>query len=203
MFLKVVTLSDITNGTGNAIRTEIWHGRRTHTGREDKIQWPNWGRPSLQNWHYWRTAMKLTFCTQKDRLLFQPLQRWLHIPSGWKWYSIVDPKRDTPSLLEKTTTGYLQYKRVGRSKLHTRYQETKLTYKPTLIDVLIPTTIQTAYKSVIMSPPYTARPTPNTTLTSTYQHTSWLNIDRTNTGSQSKLANALKTGHAIGVSDGS
>ena len=202
MYLKVFTLADISEGSGKLIHTQAWHGRRSDNIRTDISNWPNWGRPSLQSWSYWRTALKLTFCTDKDRILKHTLGYWKIIPQGWKWFSATNNKSDQTRLIHKDDKGKIfHHPKIGRSKLHSRYKDT---YNPTTVqagETLIPTTVQATHKSYIMS---TATgldenkdESPNT------KRTEWLNIDRTTKGANSILAKALINGQALAVSDGS
>ena len=201
MYLKVFSLADITTGTGNKIRNEAWHGRRFNTGRENSSSWPNWGRPSLQAWTYWRTALKLTFCTEKDKILTQKLSNWFMIPKHWQWFVV---NRNNESLLiERREAKEIEFKKIGRSKLLSRYNSKMFkTYCPKEGDILIPTTVVETHNTFLMDP--TSSSILSTELKdNAIASTTWLNVSPYKTGSESKLANALKNGLATAVSDGS
>ena len=76
------------------------------------------------------------------------------------------------------------------------------TYCPKEGDILIPTTVVETHNTFLMDPT-------SSSILSTRRKdtaivlTTWLNVSPYKTGSESKLANALKNGLATAVSDGS
>ena len=199
IYLKVFTVSDISSGDGTRIRDEVWHGRQFQTGR-NICMWPIWGRPSLSSWSYWRTALKATFCTEKDKVLKLPLHQWINVPQYWEWFCI---QRDEHShLIQYTKQGYLEYKKIGRSQLHKRYSSQKVRqYKVKEGDILLPTTVTKAHRSFIMSSPWKVRN--KNDVEETQARTRWLNVDKYSKGPMSKIQQAILNGTLIAVSDGS
>jgi hypothetical protein len=198
MYLQVFTLSDIITGDGKKIRIEAWNGRKYDTGR-DNSQWPMWGRPSLQNWTVWRTALKTVLCSKYDRMVDQPLGSWTHIPVQWKWYSLVE--NEHVRLIRKQGDSYVEHKKIGRSKLQQRYCTEGITVDMNKKVRLIPTTIEKGHKSLIMSYPTSIA---DCTKDREKPHqTPWLHISKLNSGSMMQLASDIRRGKAIAVSDGS
>ena len=199
LYLKVFTLSDIVTGDGKRIRDEAWHGRQYDTGR-DSSQYPIWGRPGLQAWSMWRTALQSTFCSVRQKLLTTPLGNWEHIPSHWKWFSLKTASEDL--LIRKTEKGYVQYKRFGRSALHKRYLRKYRPITITSTEHLLPTTIKLTHKYYVKDEPC-QRNIINKSSDCKDNRTDWLYIDPYRTGSERKLATSIRNGTAIAVSDGS
>jgi hypothetical protein len=83
MFLKAVTVADITTGCGKYITGSAWEGRRDDS-RESIYEWAAQGNPSGADWVLWRTSLSLL--ADNRRLLQQPLGRWLPGRTGHKWY---------------------------------------------------------------------------------------------------------------------
>ena len=202
MYLKVFTLADITNSSGTKLRNDAWNGRQYHTSRDTEFQWPTWGRPSLQSWAMWRTALKVTFCKDTNgRALTTKLLDWIKVPVGWKWFAV--KTNNEYLLVEKTLDSYVHYKKIGRSKLMARYDsKVQSPYLPDSTATLLPTTVEFSHNAYIMDQPYEGFLKPPNKKTSKIL-TSWLNVAPYRQGSESKLANDIKKGRAIAVCDGS
>ena len=199
IYIHAFTLSDITTSCGKYIRQEAWHGRKYNNGR-NVDQWPKWGRPCLQAWTYWRTALKLVFCTDKDRVLKTPLTDWFGIPSEWEWF-VTDS--DPAFLLHKITDQeYHIHKRLGRSKITLRFSENPTEHITRSLEGLLPVTVKPFYKSYISDFPYnTVGEKDNGS--NDIKRTEWLNIERIRRGATQRLVQAIKTNCALAVSDGS
>ena len=191
--LKAFSLADITNASGKEITTQAWHGIQNQNSRNEITNWPSWGRPALQAWSYWRTALKLTFCTDRDKRLRSQLLEWYHIPQGWKWFTLVLPTGKL-QVVEKTKDGHRIYKKIGRSKLTLRFHHQGTTYVAKSNDVLLPTTVSRIHTSLIMDAPSAVEQ-------NTYQQeenanlTSWLNVDKHRMGSLDSLTNSILKGY--------
>ena len=199
IYLRAFTLSDIVTGDGLRIRDEAWNGRQYCNGRNYK-NWPIWGRPGLQAWATWRTALRKTFCTRVVKRLDVPLGNWIEVPTEWHWFSAT-LKSPNDILIEKTSKGYRQYRKYGRSKLQKKYS---LQVKQiSNIDgmELLPTTVKKVHNYYIKDEPCQINEAANSKGTNI--RTQWLNVDPCRTGSVRLLVNALKRGSAIAVSDGS
>ena len=76
MYLQAVTLSDITNATGDRLDMHMLHGNRDHIN-SSTTTWHhiNQQRPHDESWDLWRAANKLW--SDGDGYLYQPLTTWL------------------------------------------------------------------------------------------------------------------------------
>ena len=199
IYLEAFTVSDITTGDGLRIRDDAWHGRKFHNGRNYK-NWPKWGRPGLQAWATWRSSLRRALCTLALKKLDTPLGRWIQVPENWKWYSATSATTND-MLIERTKTGFRQYRQCGRSKLHKRYamQVRKINNVAGLR--LLPTTVKKVHNYYIKDDPCNviqSKLSPDES-----QQTPWLNVEPCRTGSERHIASALQQGTAIAVSDGS
>jgi len=86
-YLQVLTLADITNGTGDRISQNFLDGKRDPT-RKSTFSWSEIPKPGYNAWIKWSEAIRSVFCqTDTGYLLKQPLGRWLHTEySTWEWY---------------------------------------------------------------------------------------------------------------------
>ena len=199
LYLQAFTLSDLTSGDGTKIRDEAWHGRQYNNGR-DYSSWPLWGRPGLQAWAQWRTALRTTFCTRQIKRLDSPLGSWFSIPPKWKWYSATSASGEA-MLIEKTQDGMKYYKRSGRSMRQLRFEKKFKWLQQKHSLHLLPTTVKALHTYLIMDVPCALSLSQNNSITE--DRTPWLNVDTYKSGSERHLATALQNGTAIAVSDGS
>jgi len=58
MFLQVLHLSNICNGSGDKIITRNW---QNHHPSESEFNWPKTRKPSAVDWHTWNTTITNTF----------------------------------------------------------------------------------------------------------------------------------------------
>lgn len=97
IFLKAITIADITTSDGKKIRRNVWEGQ----ANEDKywerhqLNWPQQGRPSNSDWQHWRSALKcLLIPYTATRYLSSPLGEWCESEcNNWKWF--LDTPTDT------------------------------------------------------------------------------------------------------------
>ena len=200
LYLKAFTLSDLVTGSGKQIRDEAWHGRQYKNGREND-DWPVWGRPGLQAWALWRSALKKTFCRYKNKMLDKPLGCWTTLPPQWEWFSATTD--DGVQLIKKTKQGYRYYKRSGRSRLHKRYEMRFRVLKNVQHLRLLPTTIKRVHKYYVMDQPMEVLAHQDHDKNQSKDRTEWLYIDPFISGSERRLAESITAGTAIAVSDGS
>ena len=89
MYLKVDTLSDITNGMGDRICRLTYNGQRTHNFKRT-YDWPEQPKPDEKHWLLWRQALVKSFPrTTNDRLgiLQHPLGPWIdNKKDDWRWF---------------------------------------------------------------------------------------------------------------------
>ena len=179
IYIKSFTLSDIVSSCGKYILHSAWHGQQCNNGR-DTTMFPIWGRPNLQDWTYWRTALKSTFCTIRDRELKTPLGSWTKIPPNWEYFAMVDG--DTFHLLHKEDNRWFQYQQQGRSKITFRYSNIKSRVKDPPSHIIFPVTVRTIHKSLIMDRPSSVYIKYKDDKQSTI-NTPWLHIDQFSKGS--------------------
>lgn len=74
-FLQVVTLSDITDGSGNQISKTYWDGNKDNQ-RKSHYDWPEQSDPDAAHWALWRKALRKCFPTDNDKLLIDNLGAW-------------------------------------------------------------------------------------------------------------------------------
>ena len=93
LFLQVLTVADIADGTGTMICPNVLQGMR-HIDRRSLYGWPEQASPSKQAWRLWRSCLQQALCTGKK--LTTPLGSWLHpepLHQSWSWF--VNPKSST------------------------------------------------------------------------------------------------------------
>ena len=91
IFLQVITLADITDGSGTHILPSSLQGIR-HNDMRSSYMWPHQIRPSPEAWRVWRKTLCTQFCTTSaSNRLLRPLGIWQHNgPLHQKWTFFVD-----------------------------------------------------------------------------------------------------------------
>ena len=199
MYIEAFTLSDISTSCGRFIRNEAWNGRKCDNGH-NRSNWPMWGRPSLKDWTYWRTALRLTFCLEKEKKLSNPLGHWTTIPPNWKFFTV--QHKDKFQLLQRVNGKWFIHKQLGRSRLVHRFQCKKRSIVAPPINLVFPVTVTPGYKSLIMQEPSSVC-IPFKDSDIKHINTWWLNIDKLSEGSEYRIAEEIRQGRAVAVSDGS
>ena len=74
-FLKVITLSDITDASGDRL-CPYAHKGLTHPHRKTRHQWPNQGTIVMRHWRNWTRTISTIF-TYDGVNLYEPLRNWL------------------------------------------------------------------------------------------------------------------------------
>ncbi|WP_317202409.1 hypothetical protein, partial [Janthinobacterium sp.] len=105
LFLKVVTVSDISTGCGRYISTPGWKGEVDFT-RAERYDWPYQGEPCARDWDFWRNALLKALCS-RQRVLQRRLGRWLSTAVA-RWYYDDGSER----LYEANNDRILMYHRV-------------------------------------------------------------------------------------------
>ena len=80
MFLRVTTLSDITNGDGHTLHPNTFNHVRF--GKRDNWSWPPQGMPDTSDWKHWDAAVRTSFL--HGQRLLQPLSHWTLPPETYK-----------------------------------------------------------------------------------------------------------------------
>jgi len=84
LFLKVMFLSEITDGSGTTVLDEAWLGT-VPLGLYRSESWPNVPRPLQLAWDLWRSYLKQAILRRGCRLK-NPLGAWLAFDTTWPWY---------------------------------------------------------------------------------------------------------------------
>jgi hypothetical protein len=118
LFLKVMTLSDITNGNGMLLREGALKGEMIELNNS-YYGWPRQERPGISSWRIWRKAIKLTFLRQVN-LHLKPeytLGPWNDgNKANWNWFVV----RATQKVYQRTGNGWKTYRRQGRGRMGNR-----------------------------------------------------------------------------------
>ena len=86
LYLQVLTLSDITEGSGNQITTHAAEGIRDYSCIST-WKWPQIPYPPAHAWAKWRGAIESTFLIRNSRHLQCPLGKRLDEPhQKWIWF---------------------------------------------------------------------------------------------------------------------
>ena len=90
LYLQTTTVADITTGCGKYITQSAWTGRVDLT-RPRKYDWPNQGNPTISDWKLWQEAVTKAFC-DRQQVLRKRLGRWLHEGSTHWYYSLTEER---------------------------------------------------------------------------------------------------------------
>ncbi len=95
LFLRVVSLADIANGTGTHLVKWAWSGEVVQHLRRSSARWPYQIRPGARSWLLWRRALKQCCAPSLQAPLVNPLDSWttnnhlwFYSPSVHKLYSL-------------------------------------------------------------------------------------------------------------------
>ena len=85
LYLRVVTLSDITEGNGRYLQQSMTSGCCPLT--ITPYGWPNQQKPPQKHWELWHSALRQTFCAHgHSSILASPLGPWLSLQSHQQWF---------------------------------------------------------------------------------------------------------------------
>jgi hypothetical protein len=73
LYLKVITLSDITSAGGTYILQKAKSGTPIQ-GLTSNLDWPNQGKPTYRSWMLWRQLLSML---EERGKLIQPLGKWI------------------------------------------------------------------------------------------------------------------------------
>jgi len=73
LYLKVITLSDITSADGTYILQKVKSGTPIQ-GLTSNLDWPNQGKPTYRSWMLWRQLLSML---EERGKLIQPLGKWI------------------------------------------------------------------------------------------------------------------------------
>ncbi len=200
MYLQVIFLSDICNGQGTTIETHFWSG--TAISNSHDFRWPRTHKPNPSKWGLWQRALTRSFNLNNTRKLPLPLGKWDSITTqtnGWytdeaglqlfhqteqEWttFTPLPSRRRTRSFLDKATPTTLH------AMPKPLYRAT--TYHHGNIGTI------TGY-GPMKSEPINPTPDPFNQVWQRWQCESTLE------GSVDNLIQAIQSGKAVAVSDGS
>ena len=208
LFLQVTTLADISAADGKFITHDAWHGRLDAT-RPSYYSWPNQGDPTTRDWALWRRALSLTFCGGQARRLVIPLGSWtdqqIHL---WTWFFA--PAEDR--LYERRGTAWNAYTLEGGRRQRTNKRFVLLGMSNEAPPLLLRATVfaldpdRYVLSSFGLEAPISHTSLP-TTLAEAIEHlppgNQWAvrRFDSTDNGD--RVAQAIRAGTAIAISDGS
>ena len=85
IFLQVITSADIVTADGQRVRNCSWHGEMDTTD-PSPYNWPNQGKPTLNDWILWRSAITKALQLRQSTSLRQPLGPWIDEPIRCQWF---------------------------------------------------------------------------------------------------------------------
>ena len=119
IYLKALTVADITGADGKYISHQIFWGQRVVNSTRSHLNWPVWECPSKQDWRIWRRSLQQALCSNSSRKLRLALGHWIYdVSHRWKWF--VD-RSDSYLFLQSEEGVWKKYKRIGRSRLQRRF----------------------------------------------------------------------------------
>ena len=118
-FLQVMTLADITTGSGDAL-TEHYLCKKEHKSRNSYI-WPYQPEPTTKMKKFWKKAVKKTFGLKQGKLSHR-LGRWLHNQNAdWEWF--YDPT--TRNIYQQVGSRWKLWQKVSTRGIHGRTSKYK------------------------------------------------------------------------------
>jgi hypothetical protein len=214
MFLHAVTLSDLATADGKAITLHAWNGTRDDRG-PSPYQWPRIQKSlSYEHWKQWQRAIDSVFLSHgHSRVLSTPLCAWNNgEPRQWKWY--FSPAEDR--LYAKEGLQWRIYRRhrsrtsprQGRAKYIKTPQLSRTTPEALQLATVFQQGLLILLQGIGSGTTGTTMPVPSATsfederlLRSSLDQ--WAIQEITVTDEGTAMAQALRNGTAIAVSDGS
>jgi hypothetical protein len=207
LHLKVITVLDITDGTGERVTDAAWKGLYD-TDINEHHKWPIQPRPPTAFWAIWQRA--ITSLCGRNRQLLQPLGRWTadgSLTAVW-WFC-----SRTESIFKRTSTETVTFPL--RSARHTRNSLLRFKAHPTIPGV-IPTTarpccIATQGNDILLQgfadfiPATLLQSIPGsfTNYLASLESKAWIFSDIMIQGSLTMVADAIRNGTCSCVTDGS
>jgi hypothetical protein len=219
LFLQAVTLADITTGSGNAITTWAWEGQVPPSPMNTSWDWPVQGRPTPQQWKLWQRALQSTFgVAVGTRSLSTRLGRWIDADfDQWQWFLSPSEQR----LYERQGSQWVFHPRSGgrsprlasgtfsqQSFPVLRSEDLPSDLVRTVLERRGATLVSTGYSSnssVFQNQRSTPRPSSFKEYAASLPPDARWVFERFQSAETSavQIAEAIRTGTCIGVSDGS
>ena len=89
IWMKAVTVSDLTTGDGKRLLPGILEGKRIPT-TWNEYDWPTQGPLPDADWELWRKAITRLVTNRNGISLKQRLGKWLDVPLSFEWPSVYD-----------------------------------------------------------------------------------------------------------------
>ena len=113
IYLQATTLSDIIKGNG--YNFNMTYKCIKDQERQSPYLWPQQPRPGPKSRRLWKKALKTCF-PNTNKILHQPLGRWLRPPHQWKWF--YNPV--TNKLFHLSNNQWQIWRRRGRGRIGSR-----------------------------------------------------------------------------------
>ena len=87
IYMRAITLTDISNGTGSFVTRDAYEGKRD-PHRNSTWIWPNQEKPPRKDWKLWRDAIEIIWTQTGTRRLRQELGEWKETPHqhfNWRY----------------------------------------------------------------------------------------------------------------------
>jgi len=123
LYLRVTTLSEITEHTGRRILTSCYHRSDTpEPGTHGStLQWPTQPSPGKRAWHTWQKILTNLYLTNKSLDLRRPIGPWKqkHINTDWKWQWRICPA--TLRLYRRHGSQWSSYAMIRQTRTQIQY----------------------------------------------------------------------------------
>jgi hypothetical protein len=207
IYLQCITISDITDGTGERVLDDAWNGKLS-TESTGPYKWPIQPRPSQAFWDTWKRALS-SMCGRQQRLS-RKLGRWTNdgvMMAVW-WFC---PR--TESLFKKTSEATVTFPL--RSSRNTRNSLLRFKASPTLPGEIPPTArpcciamqghdvLLQGFDEYALAPAPRFIPQTFTEYLASLEDKAWIFSSIQITGSLAVLADAILKGTCSCVTDGS
>ena len=205
LYLQVLTVADITTGDGKRIRRECLTGTSKYPSEYD---WPTQGNPPKHDWTFWQQSLTNTF--GRNGTLTHPLGNWTTLPVRWQWFFDAGTERlyrnDAPNIAE------MFIRKPGRPSRNSvmRFEATSQ-LREAIPAEAVPATVEQVRRVLVLTGYANIEPTPTlaspTTLREAVnrlpQTSNWAVTDFKCADEGKHVAQAIKDGTCIAVSDGS
>jgi hypothetical protein len=205
VFLHATTVSNISTGCGKFVTQAAWMGR-ADTTRMEKYDWPNQGNPTSSDWKIWQEAVTKSLCI-RPKILRTQLGRWLQEGSTtWLYSELEERLYHTEG---GTTTYYSRApgnaSRAAKRKFHNRQQVDQvpqLVYQAT-VEIVRTTVYLTGWAPLTRQNDMVPTQLSEMIHNVLHKDTRWAVESCEIIDNGHTIAEAIRNGTAVGVSDGS
>ena len=204
MFLQVVTVSDIATGCGRFVSTSGWAGK-LDTTRSVRYDWPAQGEPCATDWDLWRNALQVALCS-RQRVLQRRLGRWFATAST-RWYYDERSERlyvaDDQILMYPRIPGHASRSAARRFRNPTQVNDIPETAVKATVEQDRLTIILTGWAATMEKHILTHLSLREFVASSVPKNARWAIERYTSVDDGKAVAEAIRRGACMGVSDGS